>query len=85
MNYKIAPKENCPTCHGSGEFGQPLEAWGITVTEYLICDCVLDQLPDGFDEKKDDIEIVKNDDLDEWDKYMEEWFKRRVLDNFDYD
>ena len=56
--YKIEASPGCQWCHGRG-VTEEHHPWGSTyATEYLICDCVLDQLPEGFDDYKDSVEPI---------------------------
>lgn len=58
--YKVTPKSNCRWCHGSGTTAEH-HPWGSTyATEYLICECVSEQLPESFDDYKDEVEVVDN-------------------------
>lgn len=58
--YKITPEANCKFCHGRGDVAEH-HPWGSTfATEYLTCECVLDQLPEEFDDYRDTIEIEPN-------------------------
>lgn len=51
--YLIAPVQNCKFCHGSGSVVE-YHPYGATVAgETLICDCILEQLPEEYDEGKD--------------------------------
>lgn len=51
MVYKIEANPSCQWCHGKG-VTEEHHPWGSTyATEYLICDCVLEQLPEEFDDK----------------------------------
>lgn len=60
--YYIKPISGCRYCHGKGVFGQTSEYWGGTATEWLLCDCVLDQLPEEFNDKKDSVQLLNDDD-----------------------
>lgn len=58
MNYVIAAQENCKSCHGYGTVTE-YHPWGSTIAgEDLTCDCVLEQLPEDFDDIHDTIEVI---------------------------
>ena len=54
--HKIAPDPNCKACRGSGETVDYHPYGSTTAPEYLLCDCVLEQVPEGCED--DVIEIV---------------------------
>lgn len=54
--HQITPDPNCRACRGSGEIAEHHPYGSTTATEYLICDCVLEQLPEGCED--DAVEIV---------------------------
>lgn len=57
--YKITAPETCSSCHGSGTVTE-YHPWGSTVAaENLTCDCVLEQLPEEFEDYKDEIEVIE--------------------------
>lgn len=57
MIYKIIPVSTCKYCHGTGEVAEHHPYGSTYATEYLVCDCVLEQLPEDFEDGKDDFEI----------------------------
>lgn len=57
MIYKIIPVSNCKYCHGTGEVAEHHPYGSTYATEYLTCDCVLEQLPEDYEDGKDEIEI----------------------------
>ncbi len=60
MIYRIEANANCKYCHGHGTTAEH-HPWGSTyATEYLVCECVSEQLPEQFDDYKDEIEVVDN-------------------------
>lgn len=58
--YKITPELQCKFCHGSGVVAEHHPYGSTYATEYLTCDCVIEQLPEDFDDYKDDIDITPN-------------------------
>lgn len=73
MIYKITPLSNCRFCHGTGEVAEYHPYGSTYATEYLVCDCVLEQLPEDFEDGKDDFEIDLPDDEPEfeYDDYLD--------------
>lgn len=61
ITYKIMPDPTCKACRGTGQ--QPnVVPWGSTyATEWLLCDCILEQLPKDSD-WEDPVEVVFNQD-----------------------
>jgi hypothetical protein len=55
--HHLTPDPACPFCRGSGEIEERHPYGSTTATEYLICDCILEQLPEDCEE--DAIEIVR--------------------------
>lgn len=56
--YQITPISNCKVCHGTGLVTE-YHPYGSTVAaEYLTCDCVLEQLPEDFDDYTDEVDIT---------------------------
>jgi len=56
--YKITPDPNCPICRGSGEVYEHHPYGSTTATETLWCDCMVEQLPEEWDDWNDEIELV---------------------------
>ena len=58
--YKVVPKPGCKDCHGSGEVSGDWVDYGSTQVQLPAtwCECVTDQLPEEFDDVRDDIELV---------------------------
>lgn len=50
----ITPREGCPYCRGTGTVYDTVDWWGATAQMPSTCDCVLEQLPDNYE---DDYEI----------------------------
>lgn len=48
--YKITPLSNCRFCHGTGEVAEHHPYGSTWATEYLTCDCVLEQLPEDYED-----------------------------------
>lgn len=55
--YLIPPIENCKFCHGTGEVHEAHPYGSTYAIETLICDCVLKQLPEDFEDSRDMVEI----------------------------
>jgi len=46
---KIYPNPHWGMCHGTGQIAEQ-HPYGSTIAiEYLLCDCVIEQLPEDFD------------------------------------
>jgi hypothetical protein len=56
VTQKITPDINCKWCEGTGETAERHPYGSTYAIEYLMCDCVIDQLPEGSED--DVIEIV---------------------------
>jgi len=73
MIYKITPNPKCKVCHGSGSEANNVP-WGSTyATEWLLCDCISEQLPEEFDDAKDEIEVVPLSSEPEWE--FDRWWE----------
>lgn len=48
--YKITPLSNCRFCYGTGEVAEHHPYGSTWATEYLTCDCVLEQLPEDYED-----------------------------------
>jgi hypothetical protein len=70
MIYKIKPKSDCSMCHGSGECSGDWVPYGSTNVQLpaTLCDCVIDQLPEVFYDKRDEVEICYDEEEIELDK-----------------
>ena len=56
--YKISPIDGCQFCRGTGTVTE-YHPWGnTTAAEYLICDCVIEQLPEEYDDRTDEIDVI---------------------------
>lgn len=55
--FSITPLPNCRFCYGTGEVAERHPYGSTYATEYLTCDCVLEQLPEDFQDGKDEVEI----------------------------
>jgi hypothetical protein len=45
----VTPKIDCKYCHGIGEVAERHPYGSTYGTEYLICECVWEQVPEDFD------------------------------------
>jgi hypothetical protein len=59
MICKITPMEHCRYCHGTGTVTEWHDYGSTRAAEYLTCDCVSEQLPEEFDDRADEVEIVR--------------------------
>jgi len=59
MIYKITPLANCKFCHGHGVVTEWHPDGDTVAGEDLICDCILEQLPEEYKDE-DDIEVIDN-------------------------
>ncbi len=56
-HYKVMPDLNCKACHGRGTQPNTVPYGSTYATEWLLCDCILEQLPEDSD-WKDPVEVV---------------------------
>lgn len=59
MILELKPKGNCKACLGTGEISSQEEFWGATCYNTSLCDCIIEQIPEG--QEDDIIEIVYED------------------------
>lgn len=74
------PKKDCNSCHGSGFVSGDWVDYGSTKTQLPddFCDCILEQLPDDYDEKVE-VNIVPieiDPKLEKWIIEYEDLIKR---------
>jgi hypothetical protein len=55
---KIYPNPNCRYCHGKGEINDWVDYGSTRVPMPSLCDCILDQLPDDFNDRDTFVEVV---------------------------
>lgn len=59
MPLKIKPDLNCKACHGMGQVDDLVDYGSTTIPMPSICDCVLEQIPEG--EEGGEVEIDLSD------------------------
>lgn len=57
MIYKVKPDSKCKYCYGTGTVSESHPYGSAYATEYLTCDCVLEQLPEEFNDNEDEVKI----------------------------
>lgn len=67
MIYKITAKSDCKGCHGTGTCYDIVDWGSESVQMQSICECVVEQLPDDFDDFCDEIDVQYNPSVDNWD------------------
>jgi hypothetical protein len=45
----VIPKIDCKYCHGTGEVAEHHPYGSTYATEYLICECLWEQVPEDYD------------------------------------
>lgn len=77
--HKVTADPNCKHCHGSGVISEHHPYGSTWAAEDLVCDCVLEQLPEEYDWKDEiDIEpaydmLVSDGPEFEYDDYLDLW------------
>ena len=78
-SHKITPNPNCKVCHGSGKTVDYHPYDSTTAAEYLLCDCVLEQLPKGCEDDVIELAvaygelIIVHGSEFEYDDYLDLW------------
>lgn len=58
MRIQLTPRPNCIYCHGTGKVYDTVDYGSTTAQLESLCSCIEAQIPESFDDRTYEIEIV---------------------------